>query len=446
MLTVSTYAPKIKVTVWPALTGKPIILTGGMGGADVVLNAAVDNAIGQPVGRFDIQCAASSRPIQALLEPIQPNDYVEIEMARTPSSGGNLTMVMRGFLDNKTRSIGVPSQRISLSGRNFGKLTAKFKVYYLSEINPASSLVPNGRLEQNFNIPAGVLSMRQFLDLINTQIITPNLRLLQQNRTRMPNLKVRCTIPDQFAVNGFSIQPFTGAVWGLLQQYLSAPWIETIVYDDIDAPTLIARFAPYKDYSGLPISDFVTLPTTHQIQFSDIISLTDSLSDNEVYTYFFTYPTYSYLNRDNFKAEGIALGENPIIASDADLARYGFNPLETETTLIPSLVGETPDQSATARPETIAQAARLNRWLFDAFKDNHRFTSGTLTVKGGAEFQPGHYVQCSDLGWEWYIQGVNSRYSVESPQFETTLAVNRGRPLVRAGASGGGGGLPAEAQ
>lgn len=420
MITVTPFAPKPRVVFY-----------GEKGRIDVtpadMLRASVSLSL-DGVAMWDLLLTGRNIGNRSYIGSIKSMDYVEIEMARVPSQRGELTVVLRGFVDNVSESLTAGARRVSVNGRNFGKLLLQFEVYYMTEIDPAASLNPQARLEQNFGIPAGVLTPKQFVQLIGDKIVKPNLANLQAANPKIPDLQYFVEVPDRFAVNGFVIQPFTGSVINLLNQYASKPWIETFVTELTSGPAFVYRFAPFKTFAGEAVANYGQPALSYEISLGDIESISAGTSDNEVRNYYFTYPTYSLLDRDAFKGEGLDLKRNPYV-DPVRLKRYGFRPLEIGTTLIPSLAGDGADLGATAKPETIDMAGELNQWLWKAYTDNDRFYNGSITMNGGAGLRPGMYLEIRELKRAYYVTSVVHNFDVSAGRFQTSAGLTRGRDL-----------------
>lgn len=419
-LPVVPYAPKARARFY-----------GPAGLLDVsdrdLLHVSTEAGVNNPTGKWSMRLTGRKVGGRGFIDRIAPMDYVEIELARVPSGGGQLTLAMRGFVDNVQETIGGSgSWDVSVNGRNFGKLLIQFQIYYLTEIDPAASLIPQARLEVNFGIPGGVLAPRQFVELINQQIISPNIAALREGNGQIPDLALAVDVPDRFGVNGFTVQPFTGSVWNLITQYASKPWIEVFVQDREAGPTLCYRFAPYTDWSGTPAAGFPCDVDVASVHPRDIEQISLGTSDNEVFTYYFTYPAYSLLDRIAFKGEGLDLSRNPFVDA-AKFGRYGYRPFEQGTPLIPSLVGDAADLSAASNPDVIGLAGELNQWVVHNHQDNHRFLNGSMTIKGGGGIQPGMYVDLALLEKRLYVASVAHDFNIQAGTYKTTLAVTRGR-------------------
>jgi len=427
-LPVRPYAPKCRVVFYTDRHGRLDVTDQDL------FSLTTRRGVGEPTGKWDLLLTGRKIAGESFLTHIQPMDYVEISLARIPSRGG-LPIVMRGFVDNVSESTSSGERRVSVNGRDFGKLLLKFQVYYLDEIDPTLSLIQQAGLEARFQIPAGILTPSDFVRLVNQQIITPNLRALRGGQQWIPALNLDVSVPDRFAVNGMAVQPFTGSVWNLVTQFASKPWIEAFITDRENGPTLVYRFAPLRSYAGGALASYAPSVDITPITPADIESMSVGRSDNEVYSYFFTYPQYNLLDRTDFKAEGIDLARNPYLDAEK-VARYGFLPLEISTPLIPSLAADPADVAATASDSTLELAAELNDWLRASNQQNHLFLNGSIAVKGGGGIQPGTYLQIADLDRLFYIAGVTHTFSIAEGRVKTNLDVVRGSPLPRASVRG----------
>jgi len=426
-LPVRTYAPKCRVVFYTDRHGRLDVTDRDL------FSLTTRRSIGAATGMWEIQLTGRKIAGESFLTSLQPMDYVEISFARSPSQSGGLPIVMRGFVDNVSEQTSSGSRRVSVNGRDYGKLLLKFQIYYLDEINPTLSLIQQAGLEQRFEIPAGILTPTEFVRLVNQKIVGPNLSALRGNRAWIPDMQAAVSVPDRFAVNGMAVQPFTGSVWNLLTQFASKPWIECFMTDTPSGPCLVYRFAPLRSYGATDLSSYAPSVDVTSITAADVVSMSTGISDNEVYSYYFTYPQYNLLDRTDFKAAGIDLARNPYLDAEK-LARYGFLPLELSTPLIPSLVPDSAGVAATKND--LELAAELNSWLIASNQSNHQFLNGSLTIKGGGGIQPGSYVQITDLDRFFYVAGASHAFSFEGGQLHTSLDVVRGSPMPRGGTRG----------
>lgn len=423
-LPVRPYSPKCRVVFYTDRHGQIDVTDRDL------FSLSTRRGIGDSTGKWDVLLTGRKTAGESFLTAIQPMDYIEISFARSPSQSGGLPIIMRGFVDNVSESTASGERRVSVNGRDFGKLLLKFQIYYLDEINPTLSLIQQAGLEQRFDIPAGILTPTAFINLINEKIVQPNLNALRGSRSWIPNMRTDVVVPDRFAVNGMAVQPFTGSVWNLLTQFASKPWIEAFMTDTPSGPTLVYRFAPLRSYGATDLSSYAPSVDLTSLTAADLIDMSVGISDNEVYNYYFTYPQYNLLDRTDFKAAGIDLARNPYLDAEK-LERYGFLPLEISTPLIPSLVSDPSDVAATKSDQSLELAAELNSWLVSANQSNHQFLNGSLSIKGGGGIQPGTYIQILDLDRFFYVAGVSHNFSIAEGQFRTNLEVIRGSPMPR---------------
>jgi hypothetical protein len=430
MLTLQQYAPKCRAVCYTR--DDRIDVTD-----DYLIELQVKRSLQKYSGSWDLLLLPKPYRGKTLDHWIRPQDYVELEIARVPSAGGTLVIALRGFVDNVRGAGSGVSRTITINGRDYGKLLLKFQIYYLSELDPTINLIPQARLEVDLDFPGGIITYSQFVHLVNDKIIKPNLAAFRSS-TRVQDLRLGVDVPSKFALTSFSMQSFTGSVAALLEQYLSKPWLESFVDDAPDGPILHYRWSPLRAYdSGALIGPYAQTPPRYVISTTDIVSHDLGVSDSEVYNYFFTYPYYSFLQRNAFKASGIDLGRNPYL-DQTKVSRYGFLPLEIATPMIPYLDAAVPVDPATPSPSTptpplteIELASELNQWLVRAMGDNDRFENGTITIAGGGGVQLGSDLLVREWGKEYYITDYVTQYSVKAGQTKTTLSVVRGRPSRR---------------
>jgi hypothetical protein len=402
-----------------------------------LFKAYVDRSVNQPAGKWEVHLTSRQVPGKGgFIDRIQPMDYIEIAMSESGGAFYNphpaMTTTMRGFVDNIQESVDSSGNwRVVVNGRDYGKLLLQFQVYYLTELDPAAALLGVGRLDYNFGLGPGALSPSTFVGEIDKQLIRPNMAMIKEEHPGIPDLLPSVTVPSRYAVNGFAIQPFTGPVWNLLTQYASRPWVEVFVQDQ-HAPILFYRFAPLFDYDGNFIDDGSgsnSRPHYADCSREDVISYSLGKSDNEVFTYYFTYPVFSYLERSAFKSAGTSVGRNPYLAEKARFKRFGFRPLEVSTTLIPTTQDTSAVSPGTVPFENIEMAASLNEYLVQVNKDNHRFLNGTITLRGAGNIQIGAHLRINGLNISCYVASVRHTYDVDEGTFKTTCGVTRVRPL-----------------
>ncbi|MHB1418302.1 MAG: hypothetical protein ACYCX4_01755 [Bacillota bacterium] len=394
--------------------------------------------LGEPTGTWSIILKSrKDNQGKTWFDKIRPQDMVVIRFARLAKNKAKPPVIMRGFVDNvrETYAIddqGKPHRAILINGRDYGKLLLVIKVYYLYELDPVASLLNDNRLEANFGIPSGELKPNQFIELVNEKIILPEITKMQKfNKYLMP-LEIAASVADYYRVNTFQVQAFAGSVWNLMDYYSNIPWCELFVTEGETAPLLIFRPTPFKNRSGQYTQSGGTI-TEVPISKRDIETMDLGYSDNEAYSYFFTYATQALISKIAFKAESVQLQSieegrntstpsNPTILEES-LNKYGFRPLELESPFIPILQGNKENE---IMPKDVRDMSlRMNKWLVDVFGHNQDLRNGTITIKGYEEARIGRCLTIDDKE-EYYIESVDH----EVTAFETaksTLGVTRGR-------------------
>lgn len=395
------------------------------------------------------------------LQKIKPMDYIVIEMARfgsqnTSSDSGGFVVVMRGFVDNvcEVRSVnddGSPIQYIMVNGRDFGKILETTQVWY----NPTVDVVPLLSSELQFTLKYGgvsgdLLSPADFISQIIATMIDKRLDAMSVLNPAVPSsLPVQATGGSGLQISGQAFQQFTGPLYDLLSQYSNAPWGELFIDEGPESPILVSRFTPFRGKDGLlpslgTIGSGAQITSLAGLDSRDIIQVNLSFSDNEVYTYYFTFVLNTLYDTmmtvtagiNNSDPTGLTPGKFPNPYADVSkIPQYGIRVLEAETPWIqilpdPLHPGETP-------PSVIETASSLNQWLWEVFGHNETLRSGQITVMGNPSLRAGGEISFSDFetgasegapGETFYIQSVEHDFTVFE-SFTTTLTVSRGQTL-----------------
>lgn len=428
----------------------PIILTPGIdikiwsyngGGAmrawpvDDLLKVQVSKKMSREVMAGQWSLTLTSRPgrfTSTWAYKIRPMDYIEIRMGHG-RGGVQERPVLRGFVDNVRESVGSddqgnPQWNITVNGRDFGKLLVIFQIYAPPELDPeaAAWIQAGAGLDRNFGIPAGMdITAAEWVQTILTNVIGPSLAAIQSTDPAVPGFETEITVPEQFTVNTFTVQAFTGSVGNLLSFYASQPWIEFFMEEGGGGPKLVYRWSPLKDKGGAIASPYAADPGDLVIGHAEVVSYNIGLSDNEAMTYFFVWPKYFAEMEKAARTEACQIGSNPWLDKQR-VQYYGFRPMDIGTTLIPTLRSEAWISQLQQRPWVLAVAEELCEWLKAVYTFNEELFNGQVSIRGRPDVQLGTYLYIPDTGFEFYIEGYDHVLTIGG-SYVTNLQVTRGR-------------------
>jgi hypothetical protein len=444
-----------------------------------LLQVTTSKNLGDPSGSwslsFDYRPDAQGK---TWADRLAPMDYVVIALARTPqqanavetrtidpatgndSIGGNDTIVMRGFVDNVREAEGMgedgkPQRQIVVNGRDWGKMLETTQVWYNPITNLSAMLQPDIQLEVDVGIKAGSYTPGALFALVLEKLVDRRLWKLSRGGAPYLPAAIGKDIFDDasFLVSSLGFQQFVGSVHDLLAQFGNAPWCEFYTEDRPAGPVVVLRWAPLLDATGaLPpvagTSIQATPPILHTLSRDDIVSISTARSDNEVYSYYFTYCSNAMYDTSEAVASSLTVdlgggqwGQGQYLPfpnpypDNGKIEKYGPRVLDVSTTWIPiaspNATGPSPDQIATA----VQLACALNKWLVDVYNHNEELRNGELTIKGNNALRVGQYVRIADDRYGgrmvYYIEGVDHTWTLYQG-YTTTLRVSRGQVVPAA--------------
>lgn len=411
--------------------------------------------LGEASGRFTLLLTFQKRWDKL----IHQQDYVEIQFSRYLPDP---PVMMRALVSNvrRTRMMddsGKLHRAITINGENYGKLWKNYQINYL--VSQPGQTNPEGidtdpaiglmfpQLTENYGIGAenisGPVAPADLMKGVTDKMVNAQIRAMQQVNPQMPFLKLIPTVLPDYKINWLQIQQVQGTAFSLVQQFGNAPWCEWIIDDFTDGPIFFYRNTPFKNKDGqlslaesLPDKDYFLHPEISDI---DIIEEDIGRSDNEVYSYFFTYPSTFLIDQTAFKAYAIRAQNIDSIAAESNkekitnphveldnLYRYGFQMLQLGS---PAIQTDRFDAG-------LMLSLKMNKWLVDSFNWAPAMLNGTMRMKGNEHMRIGRYFSNTSTQEEYYIESVdhdivigqidsNGNDNVYS--FQTTVGVTRGR-------------------
>jgi hypothetical protein len=387
---------------------------------------------------------------------VEPMDYVEIFMwvpPRTPDRP-----VMRGFIDTVAEEFdiasGTPQRRITITGRDYGKLllitklydivsdavgpemfrrfTETFrKLFGLSASDPNAlppSESPAMGSGQTTDGPA-YTPTRMLRTIFEGFYAPQETEILATFNNQLPGMdlvswvtndpweeRLRTLSPTFFQRASV---PFTDT-WALMSAYQHKPWRELFVAEEVDQPLLIYRPAPWLDLNGDFVQDVSKVPLrTWPIHETDVINSTLMRTEQQLKNFFFTFPEqyahFATIMKETPRSlEGFFsppfLQSNPYLEGwqravsqpgeppFADFRRFGFRLAEYSTPYLDWERNTKYDTLPAQIADERVQGREWNMRAVRAFHFDHLLENGSFTLKGDERIQAGDYLRLEDRG------------------------------------------------
>jgi hypothetical protein len=448
-----------------------------------ILSISTNKDMGSPSGSFNIVFTPNKdKNNYTWFDKLDAYDFVQIELKGIndddPETGWNWRVVMRGLIDNVSKSEswegGTPQRSITVNGRDFGCLLTDHQIYYIPELGQAQAL--EGMMTyiawKNF-IPGPVNAATAFnviwdrfeegLDLeigggpAKYTIEGENETKSEQIKQKFGNM-VAQTFPDD-VTNLWHLKGYEGAYWNAFAQYQDKPFHEIFVYDGPELSWLILRPSRLKDAKGnyhKSVTDNEENKTLYPDDFTftdkELVSINVSKSQSEVFNYFITIPALQLLTKTSFRGMMLStckgdfrLSENPFFQGSnyypAFMGKYGFRKYEATTYFVNLDVGQLKKESNQDQkdyendvlaPAFIQKGVERNRMLVAWFLHNEFLLSGSIDISGTNKAVIGTYAKNEDDGMEYYVEGVSHSWTLFQG-YKTSLRVTRGQPQQEAG-------------
>lgn len=462
-MAVKTFTPRCKILLSKNIEYGPdvsarksstteIDITPFLGDAGEV---TVAKSIYSPMGSFVIQVPDKPMPLidvpgdlagrhggDTLYGLIEPMDYVEIRMARFPTAGGDLPIVMRGFVREVMRSEvmgpgGRPRRVVVVSGNDFGLLFSNYQITSLEGLIKGDAMMLSYyQMAQRLGLHLDTVPISEFYQRIVDDIINPYLAKIAA--APLGDIKVDSSV-TAFGMYLNAVDPMDKSIWNLMLREADTHFNELFIEDRDDGVYLVYRPVPWRDLKGAYIPQRGQKVETGVIEqhIRDVISLTASRDDFEVANQYFVKPTIGALFDYTQLLQTMHSGE--VIVDDhrnCDPLLYGARRNEISIRQVP-LAYESPN---TDKPEAVHQRNETNMVEFakerlKTFKelnwDNAVFEHGTIAFRGDETVKPGNYIRLTrgQLRPEYYAYAVTHRFA-PFRQFVTVAQFVRGTGYV----------------
>jgi len=436
------------------VTGEPVTIRHQLGAASTWNLALVDRVV--------------SEYGESLCYLIEPNDIIEIRMARSPHEySRGLPVVLRGFVSSVDRSRanmgGQLHRRVHVGGADFSKVLDIIRIYYLNNSVIGDNIMSEFRFFQKYAelADAKIMSAKEFAELVLEKVINPFLaRLTRDSTGALVGAQVLGQLESEVTIAGtvspLSVSLFSdGSVRQLLSQFLDiGPFNEMFVDDRDSTSVLVIRPNRFMDLDGNLIQGDAAAQqeandSIVEIPATEIESITQGRSDAGVANYFWV-SNYGWQIQDTIEVSQLAATSNVeqyalMDYVNAHPARFGFRKMEVSSAL------GAPEQDysdAMKAEQSQAETDRLIAWLTERRrvlaeqnKDNSILEDGQMVVAGNERIKRGMYVSAA-IGTLapalHYVTAVSHQF-IPNGTFKTTLSFERGTGFALRAAGDDGG-------
>ena len=399
----------------------------------------------EPAGSFEISFSDQmDQPTQdttyTLLEPM---DLVEIRAARSPEqfSGGDLPLVMRGFIDTVRRSEsigddGSPRRFIVVTGHDFAKLLLIHSVWFELGIARDQPMVTAFGLQTLTGLSQKLETASDFITEFITVVANARIKAMSEYTEKLvPLFTVEASVPDGQILPTVIGPLLNSSYWQIMNTFADRPWNEFFVIDREEGPHVIFRPAPFKDiYTEKLIVRGAKEPGMDVLDIAEVVQLDLERSDARVGNFFWVPPGQSSMITNQFAVSGsIADGsafdfQHP----NNDPRIYGERRVDVPTGLLPTDSRGVPanlpqDQREPEGLKFVAWYRHRASELQAMNRDNSLFEEGAATVLGRETYEIGRYLQLTrgDLSSEFYVTSVSHTIQPQNA-WTTNIRLERG--------------------
>lgn len=461
----TTYSPKVRVTVKDLATGEPKTIGPKENGdiSDDLVSLATNKAYGRAAGTFQMMLIYRQMPVLGTYaETIFTDDLILIEM--DAGAGKGWETVMLGLVDRTSRTFGLeagkPQRRVKISGLDLGKLLQKSDIGWdvsggqVQVSRPAADTIkmPENNILLADTTPPWLQTQYQSQGETGvTKIATSYMRrimlstgtaeslckqlfkLFQETTRGIPStlFTFKSTTTDDWMIWDPSMQFIREtSAWEAMKRHDHQPW-NILTTETIDNQTFEVRLerTPHDDKGKLSLPDALF----HAITPTDIISEDVGCCDSERINLLCFWPSlYRYTVSD---AVDIVIADPDLTKFNKDsIALHGYCPHTIFDDFIPPSVNlSTADRlSPKLYPLMSKNASSRAQIFWNWYSNNHNLSAGTIVIHLSPQIKAGHglLVQLPDSQEqiEYLVEQVAHQCAFsQTPQFTTTLQVTRGQ-------------------
>lgn len=385
---------------------------------------------------------------------IEPQDMIEIRMARTPGAG-TLPIVMRGFVSKVRRAEtiaedGSPRRVVIVQGQDETKLWHNFGIM------PEQTFLRTGDFLDRFALLAAnkiavrFLQVSDFMNALTELVNQKVAEMAAYTGAGIPAFIPASTVP-QGAVSASLISPYkNSSYWQIAGIVADRPWNELFIESTEAGPVVVFRPAPYFNLAGGLIMPGAADPGFFQRDAEHVVTWDASRSDERVANFFWVEPaggqldTFGGVNNAALQRGAVDTFGHP----NSALAIFGPKKMQAITRLMPTGTVIAPLNEPPGAKRAAIQTQ--NNWnieraqqLRDMNMDNVAFEELSLVMQGHEEFRPGRYLRITrgqyfgtGLQTAGYISRVAHTFA-PMRTFTTTLTVERSDGFLQRDASSG---------
>lgn len=410
-------------------------------------------SIHEAAGGFSIHFSDKPYRMESLYGLIEPMDVIEIRIGR--GGGPELPVIMRGFVTEIRRSIGVdaegrPSRHVTISGQDYGKIWQMLQVLTLPRQLLGESLLTSFRLYQIFGI--GLENAKPSGEFIAEMIEKVLNKHLEAMLPQYPWLPRRIT-PDISVQNGtvsVHVDQQDSSIYEIMKTHGDVGiWNELFIEDRDNG--VFAVYRPTPALSVLPDARGVrkiqeTAPDPIYVDFPDssILNLEMGRSDANVSNFYWVRSPRFELVSDTHRLQyGVRQG-NVLLRDYPNAAERYYGPRAmygaTQQGGDAVLSHQSGLDAAGHNRRTIAMSDWIDdrrRIMVEMNKDNVILESGTMRTKGGMKRPDGTVARAGDyarlrLGGfkaDYYITKIDHDFTPFQGYF-SSFQLERGEGFV----------------
>jgi len=236
---------------------------GGAGGFTLQF---ADIPFGALLGSQDAPSAAQQEhnwiALETLYGLIEPNDGIEIRLARNHVTGRRPPIVMRGFVSRVGRSQGVnqntgaPMRTVTITGHDYGKIWEMLRVSWQPSNVMGEAFISSFPLFERFGlaIATGKRGDELVREVIE-KVINPHLATMLPEDWPMPRSLAVEAVADRGVTSLTGPQNSEGSIYSILTQFLDVTvgFNELFIEDRDEQVVVVYRPNPAIDLDGRPI-------------------------------------------------------------------------------------------------------------------------------------------------------------------------------------------------
>lgn len=398
---------------------------------------------------------------ESLYGVIEPMDFIEIRMSRTP--GILPPIVMRGFVSNVRRSQaisqdGKPLRAVTISGQDYGKLWQMLQIRYLPGYVIGQDIISSFRLFERFggNLKTTTPGA-DFLSSVFGDIINPYVEgVIPESAAGMPR---RIIIDeDQLAQHGVTSvtgpQNREGSIYDILRTYLDVGiWNELFLEDREDGVYCVYRPNPYRNIADEKIQDDAPDIEVVDVPIENVVALDLERSDAGVANFYWVRSPTFELATDLYRRQAaVTSADKPTVDlseyQNSRMSLYGQRLMEVSTEMggdeVVSFKSGQPEGAQIQRDTSqVNWVNDRRRILVEQNKDNVVLEHGSMRIKGSENIRAGMTarLRSGQFFADYYVAQVSHDY-IPFQGFFSTLTLERGRGFIERAKRDGGSASP----